>query len=199
MVKRKNERRGLSHILVRQIKYFLEVLMDLNKEVIKQYIDKHFPLINILSSFCPTFLMGGATRDLMLGLEPKDLDFVCLDTYGMIDNFVLKYNLNWRRNKFGGYKIYYHDIKIDLWSTKDLFASIEYNIDGLFYDVANDYFLSFGFFDAIEHGIVKLNENNNTTNIERQNNRKEKLEEFLSILKQRKIEEGYIRKRKKDI
>ena len=173
--------------------------MDLDKEIIKQYINKHFPIIYNLSNLCPTFLMGGAIRDLMLGLEPKDLDFVCLDTIGIVDAFVLKYHLTWRKNKFGGYKIYYRNIEIDLWSTNDLFSSIEYNIDGLFYDVANNYFLPFGFFDAIEHGIVKLNENNNTTNIERQNNRKEKLEEFLSILKQRKIEEGYIRKRKKDI
>lgn len=38
-------------------------------------------------------------------------------------------------NKLGGYKIYNNSVVVDLWNTNDLLKSIEYNIEGLFYDI----------------------------------------------------------------
>ena len=57
-----------------------------------------------------------------------------------------------------GYKINYNGMMIDLWKTTDLYTSVEYNIDGLFYDVANSQLIPFGYFDALENGLRKVNE-----------------------------------------
>ena len=40
-------------------------------------------------------------------------------------------------NKFGGFKLKYNGLEIDLWLSDDLFSAIQYNVDGLFYDLSN--------------------------------------------------------------
>lgn len=82
-----------------------------------------------------------------------------------------------------GYKINYKEITIDLWKTKDLYTAVEYNIDGLFYDVANSQLIPFGYFDALENGLRKVNEKNNIKDQHRQQERKLKLQKYISQAK----------------
>ena len=92
---------------------------------------------------------------------------------------ISKYNLKFEINKLGGYKIFYNDIIVDLWSTNDLLKSIEYNIEGLFYDVKNDLLIPFGYYDAIENGLRQINPNNNILDDEKKKNRKVKFENYI--------------------
>lgn len=48
--------------------------------------------------------------------------------------------------------------------TKDLFSAIEYNLNGLFYDVSNHQILSFSYYDFLKNGIQKINSGNNIEN-----------------------------------
>ena len=157
--------------------------MGLYPDDVKNYITKHFPIIFGIARLCPTFLMGGALRDLKLEKTPKDLDFVCLDNANVIELCIKRFGLKYELNKLGGYKIYWNDSVIDLWRTDDLFTCVEYNIDGLFYDVANNYFLSFGYYEALRKGLVKINQDNNVENKEKLALRRKKLEEYLATVK----------------
>ena len=112
----------------------------LYKEKVRKYIIENFPLAIEISNIAPIFLIGGALRDIELLTPPKDLDFVVLsDTDEIIKTFIEKNNLKYKINKLGGDKIYNNSVVVDRWNTNDLLKSIEYNIEGLFYDIKNDY------------------------------------------------------------
>lgn len=81
-------------------------------------------------------------------------------------------------------KIKFNGMSIDLWKTSDLYSAIEYNIDGLFYDVKENRLLSFGYLDSISDGIKVINEKNNTTNKVRARERKIKLENYYRKIKE---------------
>ena len=150
---------------------------------IEEYLLQNFKIIYALSTLCPVFLIGGAIRDISLGNEPKNLDFVCLDNNNNIEFFLEKFQLSYEINKMKGYKINYKEITIDLWKTRDLYTAVEYNIDGLFYDVANSQLIPFGYFDALENGLRKVNEKNNIKDQHRQQERKLKLQKYISQAK----------------
>ena len=162
------------------IKKKVSKMNDLTKRKIKKYIKKNFPIAIKISKISPIYLIGGTLRDIESSRKPKDLDFVVLDdTNQIVKSVISKYNLKFEINKLGGYKIFYNDIIVDLWSTNDLLKSIEYNIEGLFYDVKNDLLIPFGYYDAIENGLRQINPNNNILNDEKKHNRKVKFENYI--------------------
>lgn len=147
---------------------------------VENYINKHFYPAYIISQIAPVYLLGGSIRDLIFAKPPKDLDFVVMGKQNK--DFVLKVfdrlNIEYRFNKFGGFKFNYNDVEVDLWLTDDLFSSIEYNVDGLFYDVNNKSLISFTFDDFLTNGLRLINDSNNKPSEER----KKKLMKFQKEL-----------------
>ena len=76
-------------------------------------------------------------------------------------------------NNFQGYKFDYHDTTIDLWLAEDLFSAIQYNVDGLLFDLKSKSIISLTFDDFQKRGIRLVNPLNNINN-----NREEKLKVF---------------------
>ena len=142
---------------------------------LNRYIKEKCPIIYAFPPFTNTYLLGGGIRDLIYAKKPKDLDFVIMDSKneGYIKEVLKKFNIQYRYNRFGGYKFTYNDIEIDLWATDDLYSSIEYNVDGLLFDVGKGELLSLTFDDFIKNGLIKINPNNNIDN-----ERVEKLKKF---------------------
>lgn len=158
----------------------------MDKNAIKKCILDYFDIIYSFEKIDSVYLIGGAIRDIFLNNNFKDLDFVCTCDEKYIIDFINNNNLKYKKNSFGGYKISYLDIEIDMWSEVDLFNSIEYNLDGIVYNIGRDEFIYFGFYDAIENGLKKINFNRNLKNEKRIAERKQKLEYFLKIYKEKK-------------
>ena len=133
---------------------------------LENYIKNHFIIAYIISNICPIYLLGGAIRDLIYAKKPKDLDFVVLgkENLDLIMQLFEKFCIEYSFNKFGGFKFKYNDIEIDLWLSEDLFSAIEYNVDGLFFDLTKNSLLSLTFNDFIDNGLRLINSNNNIEN-----------------------------------
>lgn len=141
-----------------------EFTYDLTLQMrLENYIKNHFYPAYTISNLCHIYLLGGGIRDLISAKEPKDLDFVVLGQKNI--DFVLqvfeKFNIKYCFNRFGGFRFYYNDTKIDLWLSDDLFSSIQYNVDGLFFDLKNNSLLSLTFEDFINNGLKLANDQNN--------------------------------------
>lgn len=130
---------------------------------LEKYIKNHFYPAYIISTLCPIYLLGGAIRDLIYAKKPKDLDFVVLgkENIDFVVQVFEKFNIKYCFNRFGGFRFYYYDTKIDLWLSDDLFSSIQYNVDGLFFDLKNNSLLSLTFEDFINNGLKLVNPENN--------------------------------------
>ena len=126
---------------------------------LENYIKDKFPIAYIISKSAPIYLLGGAIRDLILAKKPKDLDFIVLgnEYSNSILEIFQKYNINFSYNRFGGYKINYHDTQIDLWTNNDLYSAIQYNVDGLFFYLKDNILLSFTF-DDFKKKWIKINQ-----------------------------------------
>ena len=141
-----------------------EFTNDLTLQIrLENYIKRHFYPAYVISKLCPIYLLGGAIRDLIYAKKPKDLDFVVLGKENI--DFVMqvfeKFNIKYDFNKFGGFKFEYDNTIIDLWLTDDLFSSIQYNVDGLFFDLNNNSLLSLTFEDFVNNGLKLVNGDNN--------------------------------------
>lgn len=164
--------------------------MKLDHNIIDAYLHNNLEIIydNFTSSI---YLIGGSIKDLVLNQEVRDIDIVVLsDDDSEIKSFIDKYNLQYQKNNFNGYKIKYGDLEIDIWNSNDLYKCIIYNYDGLFYDIKNSLFIPFGFFDAIETKELKqlkanINEKrqivNNLTR-KRDEERKQKILKSMRLL-----------------
>ena len=147
------------------------------------YIKKYFYPAYIIAQLCPIYLLGGAIRNLMYAKKPKDLDFVILgkENLDWIIKVFNKFDIKYSYNKFGGFKFIYNDTEIDLWLSDDLFSGIQYNVDGLFFDIKNNSLFSLTFDDFINNGLKLVNSDNNIVN-----GREKKLlkfeEEFKNIV-----------------
>ncbi len=149
---------------------------DLNLEMrLQKYIKNHFYPAYIISTLSPVYLIGGAIRDLIYAKNPKDLDFVILGEAHL--DWVLEvfntFNIQYNFNRFGGYKFIYENTEIDLWFTENLFSSIQYNVDGLFFNLNTNQLVSLTFEDFQKNGLKLMNKENNI-----ENNREEKLMKF---------------------
>jgi len=167
--------------MIIEIKYNEEIdefTKDLCLETrIQKYINKHFYPALILAKLCPVYLLGGAIRDLILAKHPKDLDFVILgkEHLDWVLKVIEKFNIEYETNRLGGFKFTYENTKIDLWLSEDLFSNIEYNVDGLFYDLKSRSLISLTFEDFRINNLRKVNEENNI-----EKGRKLKLMDFAS-------------------
>ncbi len=141
--------------------YDLSLVMRL-----KNYINNHFYPAYTISKLAPIYLVGGAIRDLMYAKKPKDMDFVVLGKEQL--DWILKvfktYNIEFTLNRFGGYKFIYGDTEIDLWLAEDLFSSMQYNVDGLYFDLRTNSLLSLTFDDFNKNGLKLINSENNIEN-----------------------------------
>lgn len=135
-------------------------------ERLQKYIKKHFYPAYIIANLAPIYLVGGSIRDLIYAEKPKDLDFVVLGEENL--DWVLRvfkaYNIEYKLNKFGGFKFTFKDTVIDLWLSNDLFASMQYNVDGLYFDLKTNDLLSLTFDDFNRNGLKLINPENNIDN-----------------------------------
>lgn len=164
------------------IKYNDEFPQDSSLEMrLKKYINKYFPIAYIISEFAPIYLVGGTIRDLICARRPKDMDFVVIgkEHFDEVLKILDDYNIKLGLNKLGGYKFNYEGIEVDLWQAEDLFPSIQYNVDGLFFDLKTNSLLSITFEDFIKNGLKLINPENNIEN-GRENKLKLFEEEYLN-------------------
>lgn len=140
-----------------------EFMQDIDfKMRIQRYIENHFYPAFTISRLSNIYLLGGGIRDLLVGKISKDLDFVVLGSDEEWINEVFRiYKIHPDRNRLGGFKFEYNGTKIDLWLSEDLFSAIQYNIDGLLYDVKNNSLISLTFDDFLKNGLRLINPNNN--------------------------------------
>lgn len=133
---------------------------------IENYIDRNFSIIKIISTLSEVYLIGGAIRDLIFAKKPKDLDFVVLNNSNMewLKEVFSKFNIKYTINNLGGLKLDYNDIEIDIWTTNDLYDSIQYNVDGLFYSINQKKLISLTFDDFIQNSLREVNDRNNIDN-----------------------------------
>lgn len=138
-----------------------------NKIKTKLCID--FPQILQYKFTNPTYMIGGAIKDILLGLDYKDLDFIQLtDDKSEILNFINSYNFNIKKNSFGNDKIILDNITVDFFKIKDLYEILEFDYDGLIYDIVNDRIISIGYYNAIRNGFAtKINSNTPHPTIDR--------------------------------
>lgn len=144
-----------------------EFTYDLTLQMrLEKYIKKHFDVGYSISNMCNIYLLGGAIRDLTLAKIPKDLDFVILgrENIDFINLLFKKLNIKYTYNKLGGFKFNYNNTEIDLWLTDDLFSAIQYNVDGLFFNLKDNSLISLTFDDFIKNGLKEVNSENNIEN-----------------------------------
>ena len=85
------------------------------------------------------------------------MDFVVLGSDEEWINEVFRiYKIHADRNRLGGFKFEYNGTKIDLWLSEDLFSAIQYNIDGLLYDIKNNSLISLTFADFLKNGLIQI-------------------------------------------
>ena len=149
---------------------------------LENYLNNHFKIGFTIAKLYPTYLLGGCIRDLINANYPKDIDIVVLgkENKDFIEEFIKKFNIDYTINKFGGFKLKYNNLEIDLWVSDDLFSSIQYNVDGLFYDLSNKSLVSLTFNDFLENGVREINTENNINN-----GRIKKLQKFEKEFRQK--------------
>lgn len=142
---------------------------------LENYINNHFYPAYTIAKLAPIYLVGGSIRCLIYAKKPKDMDFIVLGKEHL--DWVLKvfkaYNIDYKFNRFGGYKFIYGDTEVDLWLAEDLFSSMQYNVDGLYFDLRTNSLLSLTFDDFYKNGLKLINSENNI-----ENGREKKLTKF---------------------
>jgi hypothetical protein len=126
---------------------------------IDKYLEMYFPVIYQYKFDGIPYLLGGAVKDILLDNTPKDID---ITVYSILHNntkkFVDTFSLDYNMNNFNGFKINYNNTSIDMWDTNDLLKVVQYNLDGLLYDINQHVLLSFGFIKGLEDNeIFKVN------------------------------------------
>ena len=156
-----------------------EFTYDLNLEMrLQNYINNHFYPAYTISKLAPIYLVGGTIRCLIYAKKPKDMDFVVLgkDQLSWVLKVFKAYNIDFKLNRFGGYKFVYDDTEVDLWLAEDLFSSMQYNADGLYFDLRTNSLLSLTFDDFNKNCLKLINRENNI-----ENGREKKLKKFEKI------------------
>lgn len=135
----------------------IEKLVESKSADFYKYLQNSIPysLMNIISSISQetnVYLFSGLIRNYFLGVyDYRDIDLV-LESAVDVKNYFKNYNI--QINSYGGYKIAFDDIPVDIWFAKDSWA---YKVQKVFdFDLAKFIFQTAYFnFSAI---IFSLNE-----------------------------------------
>lgn len=132
------------------------------------YIQNHTPLLQdfltmnlprlyqLVDSGVPTFLVGSSVKGIMLNSDFGDIDIVILSpTAEPIREFIIRNGLEYDRNSFGGYRVFYNNIKLDMWHLDDLYYAIEFNLDGLFYHLNSNTVIPVGFVKGVKDDTLE--------------------------------------------
>jgi len=143
-------------------------------------IMKNYPKVNSLlsklSSHGETMLIGGVLRefkDNALNKMPRDFDIVVDIDDKMLATILFSFNP--QQNRFGGYKVIYNNLVIDIWSLKNTWAfkeniiscspeeyssrlqdTVFLNIDAIVYNLSYDIWYDEKYKDAIRTRILDI-------------------------------------------
>lgn len=121
------------------------MLNDVDVNVIDKFIHETFPIIYDFKFDGIVLLFGGSIRSLIMGEKVRDLDFVVLSQKKCeIKQFLDKYHIKYKYNVFGGYKINYNGMEIDLSTIDDLLDVATYDTDLLFFDIEKKLLIPIG-------------------------------------------------------
>jgi len=118
-------------------------------------IKEKFPIIYDYKFNGIVLLCGGALRNIFMNLSVNDLDFIVVTQNSLeIINFIKKFNLSYRKNSFGVYKINYNNFIIDMYAACDLYDAVLYDVDMLFYDINKHQMINCGAIHAIKNNTI---------------------------------------------
>ncbi|QWV97760.1 hypothetical protein KP005_00235 [Geomonas nitrogeniifigens] len=147
---------------------------------IKKRVDDHFAklvglhpdfraLYNELLTSSELVLFGGAIRDILDDVKPRDYDFVVNKPSVPLDKLLEKYSH--KRNSFGGYKVELPNFELDVWLLNDTWAfreryfepnvrnlkdSVFLNIDSILIELKNGTVFANGFEDAVSTNTLEI-------------------------------------------
>jgi hypothetical protein len=109
----------------------LKTVDDISKfrnSVIKQFEAigrENASLCNFLyeaSAVDSVFIVGGFLRSVVNHEKPRDLDVIFNMSTEALQNYIEKRCLDYRRNKFGGFKVAFTNIDVDVWTSETNWA-----------------------------------------------------------------------------
>lgn len=128
----------------------MEKKIETYLETLKQEVEVR-TLLNVLCEIGTPYVIGGAVRDILTGKQPKDVDIMLESNILDLTSYVE--HIPHIKNRFGGFKLLFHSIEIDLWLMQDHYPfkqhwytpSIEnfiytpiFNIDAIYYNMKNN-------------------------------------------------------------
>ena len=160
--------------------------MDLKlKTLIKNSLIDNFPQILKYDFKNPTYMIGDSIKDIMLSKKYKDFDFIQLSNskYEIID-FINHNQFNTIKNSFGNDKIILDNLTVDFFKVNDLFDILEFDYDGLIYDIVNDRLIYCGYTNSINNKYAtKINWNTTHPHIDRIDKINSKISEIIKYKK----------------
>lgn len=120
-------------------------------EMLKQEDPQIAIFLNDLSQFGDLILVGGAIRDFTYLKSPRDVDII-IDSKESNFDVAIK-NFPHRKNRFGGYKVFFENIEFDIWGINHNWAFKKKIFDTKFKNISKGTFYNF---DALALNITTL-------------------------------------------
>lgn len=127
------------------------------------------------SNHCSVFLIGGFLRSVANCESPRDLDVIFNQSDEALGEYIEKSNLIFIKNRFGGYKINFSGISVDVWASetnwafvdnvvsigqKDIISGVAHgtflNYDSLVFDLRTQKINVTGYNECVENGVLDL-------------------------------------------
>jgi len=134
-------------------------------------------LFQKLNLFGDLILVGGAIRDFAYLKNPRDIDIIIDSKHTDFENILQGYE--YKKNRFGGYKIFFANIEIDIWGITSNWAFKEKILETHFENISKGSFYNF---DALALNI-------NTSNLDAEIFVKSMKEKILDIT----LEDAFIK------
>ena len=107
-----------SHRKITKVHSSEDIILYMNQ--LRNSSKKICSLFNSLELYGELILIGGAVRDLSSNVQPRDFDFIINSSETNFES--LFEGLQFKKNRFGGYKVLIDDFEFDFWSIKNHWA-----------------------------------------------------------------------------
>lgn len=98
-------------------------------------------LFNRLGEYGDLILVGGAIRDYANRIKPRDIDIIVDCKTSNLDDALESYS--YRKNRFGGYKVFIENTELDIWSISNNWAFREKILEEKFENISRGAFYNF--------------------------------------------------------